>query len=252
MSALEDDLAGHADDHALGLLTPAEAQLFEALMTRDPALAAQVAGLRDQLLPLDLSATPLPLPEGFSGRLRARLARTAQEKAPQSAPASVPPVLSVDPTMRPAQPANLPSAPRRWLAGLAAALVLGIALGLGGAGLQPAPSPQVVAVLLDDQGLPRAVIEDYGDETAQIRFVSDVEVPQGFSIQAWTLPSAEMGPRSLGVLDGPQAARLAGPDLPRPTDAQLYEITLEPEGGSPTGRPTGPIIAKGLAASQGT
>ncbi|TGN59767.1 anti-sigma factor, partial [Paracoccus liaowanqingii] len=135
---------------------------------------------------------------------------------------------------------------------LAAALVLGVALGLGGAGLQPAPAPQVVAVLLDDQGLPRAVIEDYGDETAQIRFVSDVEVPQGFSIQAWTLPSAEMGPRSLGVLEGPSAARLAGPDLPRPTDAQLYEITLEPEGGSPTGRPTGPIIAKGLAAAQGT
>ena len=26
--------------------------------------------------------------------------------------------------------------------------------------------------------------------------------------------------------------------------------TLEPEGGSPTGRPTGPIIAKGLAAAQ--
>ena len=47
-----------------------------------------------------------------------------------------------------------------------------------------------------------------------------------------------------------RATTLAGPDLPVPADAQLYEITLEPEGGSPTGRPTGPIIAKGLAAAQ--
>lgn len=30
---------------------------------------------------------------------------------------------------------------------------------------------------------------------------------------------------------------------------QLYEITLEPEGGSPTGRPTGPVLMKGLATT---
>lgn len=30
---------------------------------------------------------------------------------------------------------------------------------------------------------------------------------------------------------------------------QLYEITLEPSGGSPTGRPTGPIQVKGFAKS---
>ncbi|CAM3071056.1 anti-sigma factor domain-containing protein [Paracoccus nototheniae] len=245
MTAMQDDLTGYADDHALGLLTPAEAELFEALMAADPALAAHVGRLRDQLLPLDLSAAPVALPQGFAARLRAHLATVTQDAAPVAAGA-----LSGDPTVVPVA-ANISAAPRRWLAGLAAALVLGIALGFGGALQRPAPAPQVVAVLLDDQGRARAVIEDFGDETAQIRFVSDIEVPPGFSIQAWTLPSAEMGPRSLGVLDGPRASRLAGPDLPAPADAQLYEITLEPLGGSPTGRPTGPIIAKGLAAAQG-
>ncbi|WP_407815360.1 anti-sigma factor domain-containing protein, partial [Staphylococcus aureus] len=43
------------------------------------------------------------------------------------------------------------------------------------------------------------------------------------------------------------SARLDGPALPTPRDNQLYEITLEQAGGSPTGRPTGPILAKGLA-----
>ena len=35
--------------------------------------------------------------------------------------------------------------------------------------------------------------------------------------------------------------------VPQPQPGQLYEITLEPAPGSPTGRPTGPILAKGLA-----
>lgn len=244
MTVMQDDLTGYADDHALGLLTPAEAALFEALMAADPVLAAHVGRLRDQLMPLDLSAVPVALPEGFTARVHGRIATVAQDAAPVAAG-----TLSGDPTVVPVA-ANIGAAPRRWLAGLAAALVLGIALGFGGALQRPAPAPQVVAVLLDDQGRARAVIEDFGDDTAEIRFVSDIEVPPGFAIQAWTLPSAQMGPRSLGVLDGPQAARLAGPDLPAPTDAQLYEITLEPLGGSPTGRPTGPIIAKGLAAAQ--
>ena len=242
-SVFQDDVTAFADDYVMGLMSPTEAELFEALIAADPALSAHVAQLRNQLLPLDLSAEALALPAGFAARLQAISAPTPQDAAPVTVP------LSADPTVAPVA-ANLPRAPMRWLAGLAASLVLGLALGFGGAMQRPAPAPQVVAVLLDDQGQPRAIIEDYGDDTAQIRFVSDVDVPQGFSIQAWTLPSAEMGPRSLGVLDGPRATALAGPDLPDPTDAQLYEITLEPEGGSPTGRPTGPIIAKGLAAAQ--
>ena len=241
-SVFQDDVIAFADDYVMGLMSPTEAELFEALIAADPALAAHVARLREQLLPLDLSAEALALPPGFAARLQDIIARTPQDAAPTTP-------LSADPTVAPVA-ANLPRAPMRWLAGLAASLVLGLVLGFGGAMQRPAPAPQVVAVLLDDQGQPRAIIEDYGDDTAQIRFVSDVDVPQGFSIQAWTLPSREMGPQSLGVLDGPRAAPLAGPDLPVPADAQLYEITLEPEGGSPTGRPTGPIIAKGLAAAQ--
>jgi anti-sigma-K factor RskA len=36
--------------------------------------------------------------------------------------------------------------------------------------------------------------------------------------------------------------------LPDTVADQLFEITLEPEGGSPIGRPTGPILFKGNAA----
>ena len=37
-------------------------------------------------------------------------------------------------------------------------------------------------------------------------------------------------------------------DLPAPRPDQLFEITLEPATGSPTGRPTGPVLFKGNTA----
>ncbi|WP_304617350.1 anti-sigma factor [Paracoccus sp. (in: a-proteobacteria)] len=238
------ELTALAGDYALGLMSETEAALFETLMHRDPALAAEVAMLNDRLLPLDLSAPPAALPEGFAERVRARLraAETGRDPAPGAWAGTEAATQGA---------ANLSWAPWRRRAGLAAALALGVVLGLLGAVQRSVPQPLVVAVLLDDQGQPRAVIEDYGNDTAQIRFVSDVEVPPGTSIEAWTLPSQELGPVSLGVLEAARPSLLRGPDLPRPADAQLYEITLEPLGGSPTGRPTGPIIAKGLAAAQG-
>ena len=51
----------------------------------------------------------------------------------------------------------------------------------------------------------------------------------------------------LGLLEAARSVVLEGPDLPQPREDQLYEITVENEGGSPTGRPTGPILVKGFA-----
>jgi anti-sigma-K factor RskA len=77
--------------------------------------------------------------------------------------------------------------------------------------------------------------------------LADFAVPGDKTIQVWTLPSKDVGPVSLGLIDGVRSARLDGPALPTPRSDQLYEITLEQAGGSPTGRPTGPILAKGFA-----
>jgi anti-sigma-K factor RskA len=62
------------------------------------------------------------------------------------------------------------------------------------------------------------------------------------------LPSRERGPVSVGLMDRPRTLELQLGDLPRPSADQLFEITLEPAGGSPTGRPTGPILFKGNTA----
>lgn len=75
--------------------------------------------------------------------------------------------------------------------------MVGIALEYGADLQRPSPTPQVFAVLLDADGLPRAVIGDCGDDTGQVRFVANVTIPADRSLGEWTLPSPEMDATSL-------------------------------------------------------
>ena len=51
----------------------------------------------------------------------------------------------------------------------------------------------------------------------------------------------------VGLIERTRQALFHRADLPT-GQQQLYEITLEPAGGSPTGKPTGPVIVKGFGA----
>lgn len=240
MTGLSDDIRDLASDYVLGLMSEGETRLFEEVIARDSELARHVGDLRDQLLPLDLSAAPRDLSAGLVDRTLAALRnQDATGKTVSQLPKSTPP-----------RPANMSRAPVGRLRGLVAAALVGLAFGAGLSWLQPVAEPQVIAVLLNDQGVPQAIVEDFGNDTATVRFVADIDVPAGRSLQVWTLPTPEIGATSLGVLDRSEPTRLTFDDLPEPMAKQLYEVTLEPAGGSPTGRPTGPIIGKGLAVPQ--
>jgi anti-sigma-K factor RskA len=270
-----------ADDFVLGLLDADEFFQVEARIETDPALAAAVSAARDRFLPLDLSAAPIAVTDGLWARIEQTLpkqsvttqtATTARstdsdsrgtagsavpgaadvtDAAGPGAAAAVPPgasgtgQLTAEKAARPAANDNLAG---RWKIGamLASAASLVLATGLGWALMRPV-EPMVVAVLLNGAGEPQAIVEDFGNDTASIRLLSDFSVPADKVMQVWTLPTREMGPVSLGLLQQAHSATLASPKLPPPHDAQLYEITLEQTGGSPTGRPTGPILVKGFA-----
>jgi anti-sigma-K factor RskA len=59
-------------------------------------------------------------------------------------------------------------------------------------------------------------------------------------LELWALPQGATAPTSLGLIpaDGRITVR---PATITPQAGMLIEITLEPPGGSPIGRPTGPI-----------
>ena len=69
--------------------------------------------------------------------------------------------------------------------------------------------------------------------------------PSDKSFEMWILPRGQ-NPISLGVMDGKDVVtidtdKLIGPDGSRATLA----VSVEPLGGSPTGLPTGPVVASG-------
>jgi anti-sigma-K factor RskA len=72
-------------------------------------------------------------------------------------------------------------------------------------------------------------------------------IPAGKSWEFWTKGKDAAAPTSLGLLQPGAVLEIPRSRLPELGEEQLFEITLEPETGSPTGRPTGPILFVGKA-----
>lgn len=225
-----------AEDFVLGLLDPSEAAAVEARLRapegpEDRALAEAVGAARDAFLALDLTAPEVPLSPNAWTRLAAVL-------APRQVPVARVPGRSAPRARRTG----------RWqlaaFTAMAASVLLGVALAWR---ILVVETPAVVAVLLDDNGAAVAVLEAFADDSIGITPIDPTEPGPAQVFQIWTKPDPDGPPVSLGVLDTLRRMNLDGPDLPRPQPDQLYEITIEPQGGSPTGLPTGPILGKGLA-----
>ena len=70
------------------------------------------------------------------------------------------------------------------------------------------------------------------------------------SYELWVIPPGGT-PHSLGLVDPERPVKVVVPPelLPHVSADSTLAITLEPPGGSPTGKPTGPVIANGKLAS---
>lgn len=233
-----DETRALAGEFALGLLDPATAADVERRAARDPSLGGAIAEWRARLIELDDAAEPA----APTGRLWARIEAGlgAPSPSPRLAEATV------------ERPSWLQ---RLWndvttlraaaLAGAAASVALAVLA--GAAHRQAQVQPKVIAVLLSSDNRPGAIVEVFADGSSYVAPLADVTVPTDRIMQVWTLPDRETGPVSIGLLSDDGSARLRPVSLPEPKPRQLYEITLEPRGGSPTGKPTGPILFKGFA-----
>lgn len=222
--------------YAAGLMDAAEARAFEARLAAEPQLRAALKTARERFLELDTTAAPLPPSDGLWGRIEADLGERAPVvalAARRTAPA-------------PTAAATARTGPDFWRGFAAASLVAAILGGAFSALVRPV-EPRLVVVLLDAAARPVSIVEAVGDRRIRVVPLDAIEVPAGRTLQVWTLPDPATGPVSMGLLTEVTATVLDGPALPAPKANQLYEITIEPAGGSPTGRPTGPIVGKGFA-----
>tara|TARA_Y100000746_G_scaffold221631_1_gene221312 strand:- start:37 stop:744 length:708 start_codon:yes stop_codon:yes gene_type:complete len=116
--------------------------------------------------------------------------------------------------------------------------------------LRDAPAgPSYTAVLQvpGESAKPGWVITVDGDGTLTLDALVADQIPPDRSVQFWTLIDPKDGPRSLGLIEPGKAVTLSAEQIGAVQAGQLFELTLEPEGGSPLNRPTGPVLYIGRA-----
>jgi anti-sigma-K factor RskA len=111
----------------------------------------------------------------------------------------------------------------------------------------PPAAAQYVALLQKDAGSPAFILTvDAATKNFTVRKVG-AQPEAGKSFELWVVSDKLQRPRSLGVIGSSDfTARpvLSGYDSDLVNKA-TYAVSLEPEGGSPTGAPTGPIVYTG-------
>ena len=106
------------------------------------------------------------------------------------------------------------------------------------------PAPLIAAMAPTGEGAPVAAAYDPASGT--VRIAGAVDVPAGRSAEVWAIRGTD-APRSLGVMADATRAEMTVPAELRPLIAAdtVLAISIEPAGGSPSGAPTGPVVAAG-------
>ncbi len=225
-----------AAEYVLGTLDEAAHEAVEREQAADAGLRAAIYAWQDRLLALSARAPAQQPSPSLWARIESRLGT-----APKAAVA-----------------AEAVAAPPWWqrlglwqaFSGLAVAASLGLlALLLV---LQPVgdgPGARYLALLQAPEGGATGwVVELQAGGEMRLLPVSDeaaAAVPPGRALQFWTKPEGAAGPTSLGLVQAGRPLVLPASRLPAVGRQQLFEITLEPEGGSPYDRPSGPILYVG-------
>lgn len=139
-----------------------------------------------------------------------------------------------------------------WLGGAAVVVALAALLTMVFIPSTPAEPPVVVVEIAPSKG---AILQAPGqtstpgwvvtiDPENNVTLTPQVhtEAPADASVQLWTYSKALPQPRSLGLIDPNQPVAVPADIMGEIRDDQFFEMTLEPEGGSPTSEPTGHIL----------
>lgn len=211
-----------AAEYVLGVLDTQQRREVERRLTQEPALVAEVAFWEQRLGGLAAGIPPVTPPAKIWNRIEAALG------------------------------------PGRAGAGRWHSLAFWRLAAIGSAALAAASLAALIYVAVVPS--PRAPLIATLDASGQTGFIAAIDrggasmtiVPAAVrnvdqrALQLWLIAPGG-APRSLGLIDGDRPVRIdVPPDLLRlvTADAALA-VSVEPPGGSPTGLPTGPVIASG-------
>lgn len=229
------DIHELAGEYVLGTLTAEQRRAVELRLATEADLQAAVLAWGERLLPLASLAEPVvPSP-----RLWKRIARSIDALA---VPARR--VIQPKPWWRDWRSLGL------WrgltAGGFATAAILAAVLVERTMDPPPATRFMVVLVAPDDKA-PGWVVQASASRQIELIPLGVMEVPADKALQFWTKAEGWSGPVSLGLVTPGQSMKVPVDKLPAVKPNQLFELTLEPRTGSPTGKPTGPIRYIGRA-----
>ena len=230
-----EDIDMLAAEYVLGTLDPDMRRTVDERRTNEAELNAAIADWEKRLSPLNAHyRAEMPSRDLFPG-IRARIegARIERERVQADN------IVEIDLLKRKLA---------RWRIGtfatgaLVASLMVAVLVSDFAA---PVSDRQFVAVFHRDDTQPAFVMSIDLDTRAVIIRPVSATLPEGKTYQLW-IASDELGPapKSLGLLENASVptTRSLGEFDPALLRNATFGISLEPEGGSPTGRPTGPAI----------
>ncbi|MGH8743040.1 MAG: anti-sigma factor [Burkholderiales bacterium] len=210
-----------AAEYVLGTLRGAARARFTRLMKYNPVLRRIVVEWENRLYPMLESAPEIASPTRVWSAIKTRIAGDAPGKVGFWRTLGL------------------------FSSGLAAALVIYLSIA------SRPETPLAYVALLNDQKTHQPVLlvsAKRNSPELTVKTLAAQSIAADKTLELWALP-AEQGktPKSLGLLAASGVTRLK---LHQPVDLQLSNVpalavSLEPQGGSPTGLPTGPVLYAG-------
>ena len=223
-----------AGEYVLGVMTDAERADFERRLNQEPELAKEVAYWTEHFAAMSRKLEHEPV----SPKVWNRVDQSVSAKGKAEGPAA---------------------SPFAWLwkgwavAASAAVVVLGVQL--LGASQKLNDGPRYVAVMKSPDKTTEWLVEAMPDDTIRVYQIGNLPIDgnpanMGKTLQLWTKAPSDPGPTSLGLMEWGKPMVVRADKLPDLVEKQLFEVTLEPAGGSPLGnRPSGEIMFIGNAVA---
>lgn len=228
----EDDLERGGDEalaaeYVLGVLPAGERQAAARRIESEPAFARLVEDWQARLSPLDAGYEEVAPPASVKAGVDARLFGASRQAA------------------RPGIMHSL-----AFWRGVAAAAIAALLIAIAAPYLQPPaepPAAQRLVASLASEGSDVRYLVVYDASAGEIGLSHVTGDRQGGrDFELWAI-EGDAAPVSLGVIPvGANVHMAVAPAHRELIDSGvLFAISLEPEGGSPSGQPTGPVVAAG-------
>ena len=207
-------------EYALGLLTGAARRRYERLLMQMPGVRAELTFWEERFAAWNLKLAPVDPPGYLWWRILGQVRAEAR-------------------------PRNFALRNNFWRSWAVAATVLLAIVAVSERFQNPLePKPAELALVSDQQGKPLWLISVHPEaKRIDMKSVGNNTPPAGKSYELWMLPGSG-NPVPMGLMNPTGlASETVSPELlAKLASAKGLAISLEPQGGSPTGQPTGQVL----------